>query len=222
VALRDLQATVSMSPHGEMVEDARLLMWILEARQGHSDLANTELVAYLDDDTQRKRDWAKNIGAYLVGRKSEDDLLGTANSTNSYLDRLQHTRVWYFIGMKRQIVGDSAGAGDAFHKCIDYGVTHEEYFVFAKGLIGSSPAGFHNASPYNFGGAMVILVLLAFGSLGFFCIVLAGVVVWLSLNRNSRLTVAGQPPPVSPGLPPVPPSARPTPRPVIPPPPPPQ
>jgi lipoprotein NlpI len=131
-AQRDLQEIVDKKRKVRGVESSYLLLWVLKAGDGEEAAATVELATYLDDDSFPKSTWARDLGAFLVGRMSERELLAATRSPNPIKERVQLCRAWYFIGVKRRLGGDLAGAATAFHHCVAQDERYWEYDLFAR------------------------------------------------------------------------------------------
>ena len=209
-AQRDLQTSLQTGPQGSDAGDSHLLLWAIQSRQGHGDEAKAELTTYLQDDYLAKRAWVKNVGAYLIDQKSESDLIASANLVNAHRDAVVHTRIWYFIGLKRQITGDDAGAKDAFQKCLGYDVRYSNYHILAKANLdggapqtSSAPVLSLQSNP-----GLVLLLVVAILSFFFLCLLVVGIVIWLAIRSSRQAMPAGSVPPPPPTQPPSPPMQR--------------
>ena len=184
-ALLELKTVVDAAGPNLHTEWKRFLIWTIKAEQNHAEAATMELSTYLDDINQPKSELGNKTGSFLVGKMSEPDLIAYLDSDPTI--SLQHlTDVWYLIGMKRQIAGDSSGAGEAFHKCVGFQVSYNYCFLLARArLQGASAQGPWYASPLRFLGlsnermsiAVVVIVgaamLLSFLGLTILAVVLS-------------------------------------------------
>jgi lipoprotein NlpI len=174
------------------VGDSHVLLWVVKAETGQAAAATAELNDYLQDDSLPKRDWVKNIGAYLTGQKSESELLATADTTNSFRHKVDECRIWYFIGMKRKLAGDTRGANAAFRKCVDTNLRSWEYFVFAYVELARSNPAYrfaHEMGRYT----VWILIVAILGSFVVFGATLLGLVLYLVLRPSPAGRSTGAP-----------------------------
>jgi len=96
-----------------------LVIWLVRAEQGQLASADQELSAYLKSrGPAAAHDWLSKIGAFLLGRMDEPELLAAANSENPQTGGAQHCEAWFYAGMKRLLAGDKPGAIDAFRSCL--------------------------------------------------------------------------------------------------------
>jgi hypothetical protein len=174
-----------------------LLIWVVEAEQGHKDDANQALSAYLKDDSLPKDEWAKNIGAFLTDQMSEADLVASADSSNPFQNQLQHCRVWYFIGIKHQIAGEKAAASEAFRKCLATDQKYADYYLLARAQLPEAFSGGGTDSWLNSQlrtildttdqlGQVPLVVLLLGGCLLSFSIISVIVVILILSSRPKR------------------------------------
>ncbi len=111
----------------------RFFIWLIRAREGEQAAADQELGAWCGPGKKPKATrWEKNIGAFLLGRMSEPDLLGAARHGN---DSGRQCEAWFYAGMKRLFSGDTATARDYFQKCLATDRTdYDEYNLAAAEL----------------------------------------------------------------------------------------
>lgn len=112
-------------------------IWILRTRLGEKAEATKELTAYLEHrKPQSTNDWPLQIGRFLTGQLSEDDFIKAADSPNSQTVNEQHCEAYFFIGSKRLVENDAAGAADFFEKCQATNLpNYEEYQSAAAELL---------------------------------------------------------------------------------------
>jgi lipoprotein NlpI len=203
-AQRQYQTAMDMAGPKRHIEYTHLLMWIVEFEQGDGDEANQELSAYLQDETLPKWEWAKNIGFYLLNQKSEADLLATVPSDNSYKSRVELTRAWYFIGVRRQVSGDETGALDAFRKSVAFNVNYSYFNLLAQAQL-PKDASIDSGIPLldslvqNLGGPrnFFILAVFCFMGVGFsFSILVIGITLLVLANRRKNPSLPPIPRPV--------------------------
>ena len=200
-ALTELNSVTELA-HGRPMEHAQLFRWVIEAREGHQADADQELSSYLNDSSQLKRDWAKNIGAFLVGQISEGDLIASADADNPMKSKLQHCRVWYFIGLKHQIAGENSQAVGAWQKCVATEQRYSEDYLLARAQLPKPywiQAGLWISSQFgpllNLGNKSGItpLVILLVGSIFLTFIILGVVIVMLIVNHRPTKVPSSRP-----------------------------
>ena len=121
-ALSDLQRHDELN---EEDEDAPPLIWAAQARLGEKEAADRGLSSFVaDHPTQTKPIYAE-IDNFLIGKMSEQDLLAV-KSVEEHPE--QQCEAWYYVGLKRFLNGDKAGAAEAFRKAAATGdKTTNEY-----------------------------------------------------------------------------------------------
>jgi len=113
-ALRDFRQFCEKAPNEANYQ--RFFIWLIRARKGEPAAADQELGAWCGPGKKPKATrWEKNIGAFLLSRMSEADLLGAARRGN---DSGRQCEAWFYAGMKRLFSGDTATARDYFQKCL--------------------------------------------------------------------------------------------------------
>jgi lipoprotein NlpI len=120
-ALESFRQSVQLDP---LVDYPPLRIWLLRTRLGETDDATKELAAHLNQLRGAQRnDWAAQIGRFLIGTTTEDDLLNLAN-TNAPNPKAQAGRLCqacYYAAMKHLLTGDKDGATTLFKKCLGTG-----------------------------------------------------------------------------------------------------
>ena len=115
-------------------------IWLIRARAGEKAAATQELVSYLK---QRRAsdppDWPLQIGSFLAGKISEDDLIKAAADMGSKTGREQHCEAYFYAGSVRLTANDKSGAADLFRKCLGTGVTTFEEFQSAMAELEALP-----------------------------------------------------------------------------------
>jgi lipoprotein NlpI len=91
-------------------------IWLIRARQGNQAAVNGELPEWLGPGQGAKAGrWERSVGAFLLGRMSEDDFLHAALGAQ---DSGRQCEAWFYAGMKRRLSGDTARARDYLQRCI--------------------------------------------------------------------------------------------------------
>lgn len=112
---------------------ARIGIWLCDSRLGRTVPATDELREYLaKSDVSNSNDWPGQVCRFLAGLMTEENFLAAAESPDIKRDQDQHCEAYFYIGSKRQIAGDKAGAIDCFKKCLDTGVQNFAEYQSAK------------------------------------------------------------------------------------------
>jgi hypothetical protein len=115
-------------------------IWLIRARSGENEAATQELVSYLKNrKAQNPPDWPLQVGRFLAGQISEDDLLNAAANANPQTDREQHCEAYFYAGSKRLFENDKSVAADFFKKCLGTGVTTFEEYHSAEAELKALP-----------------------------------------------------------------------------------
>jgi len=126
-ALTDFNQAVTLRPNGSTNPLPHLYRLTLLLRLGRPPENLAKEVAGL------KEGWSKMDGQYLTGSLSEADYLATAAKGSEAAVRQQQDEAFYYIGMKRLISGDLAGARDFFQKCLATGDSDANDYLLAQG-----------------------------------------------------------------------------------------
>ena len=112
-------------------------IWIIRSRLGEKEEATRELTEYLAHrKAQKTNDWPLQVGRFLSGQTSESNFLETANNPNIQTANEQRCETYFYIGSKRLVEADTAGAADCFKKCKTTNLTDfEEYQSAASELL---------------------------------------------------------------------------------------
>jgi lipoprotein NlpI len=104
---------------GDLVDYPRLYVWMIRVRLGDRAGADRELAAFADKRGRTPdKPWFEKIGAFMLGRVTEEQLLQAAISPLPNRDRDQHCEAWFYAGMKRLFAGERAIAADYFRRCV--------------------------------------------------------------------------------------------------------
>jgi tetratricopeptide (TPR) repeat protein len=114
-ALEDYDRSFELSKEGQ--DYPRIYVWLIRTRLGQRDAANNGLIDYLN---QRGKtvDWVAIAASYLLDGISESDLLTGAKSADKKQENSHLCEAWFYIGMKKLISGDKAGAQSCFNKSL--------------------------------------------------------------------------------------------------------
>ncbi len=99
-------------------EDAPPLIWIARVRLGEKEAADRELAKFISEHPDWAGSWNTKIDNFLLGKVSEQELLAAIDSSEEKKQHEQQCGAWYYVGVKRLMNGDKAGATDAFQKTI--------------------------------------------------------------------------------------------------------
>ena len=114
-ALQDYDRFLELSKEDQ--EYPRLYVWLIRVRTGETGAATKELVDYLQQRGSTA-DWFSTVTSHVLGKKSDADLLTAAKSSDKRKERGQLCEAWFYIGMKKLMAGDKAGAEACFNKSL--------------------------------------------------------------------------------------------------------
>jgi tetratricopeptide (TPR) repeat protein len=118
-ALTDLREFCDLAPRDHNADHARLYLWLIAKAQNSGTDADQDLSTALENSwNSAPDDMVTKTAGFLLGRMNESDYLTAASSPDAATDQAQHCEAWYFAGMKRLLMGDKAGALDAFQHCV--------------------------------------------------------------------------------------------------------
>jgi lipoprotein NlpI len=107
--------------------------WLCGSRLGETASATDDLKRYLAArQFKNSDDWPAKIGDFLIGQITEQELLAAAENVDDKQDREHHCEAYFYIGSKRLITGDKAGAVACFEKCLATGVQDFNEYQSAK------------------------------------------------------------------------------------------
>jgi lipoprotein NlpI len=122
-ALPDLQKSVQANTRD--ADYPHFFIWLIQAAdRDKADSATRDLKDYLDSRIDLPNDWASQIGQFLIGTSSETDLLRAAEAGNSRMIPVRQCEAYFYIGMKHEYSGDSAGALTFFQQSVATGSRH--------------------------------------------------------------------------------------------------
>jgi len=129
-ALSDFQQACKLNPTDDY---ARFGLWLCTSMLGNSEEAARELGAYMNTrGVEGSNDWPGQVGRFLAGQITEQELLAAAESPDIKKDEDQHCEAYFYIGSKDQIAGDKSGAAAFFKKCLATGVESFNEYQSAK------------------------------------------------------------------------------------------
>jgi tetratricopeptide (TPR) repeat protein len=120
----DFQKAYELNRLSEIRTDTlQLRLWLVKARSGQTADATKALKGYAEKEHRgRKGDWFGQIVSYLTGDLPEDQFVGLAGGKDQICD------AGFYVGVKRLIAKDKAGAKANFKKAVDTGVNSPEYW----------------------------------------------------------------------------------------------
>jgi tetratricopeptide (TPR) repeat protein len=129
-ALSDFQRACKLDPSQDY---ARFGAWLSGSLLGKSKATTMELKEYLaGHPTTNSDDWPSQIGRFLAGQITEQELLAAAEDTDSKKDHEQKCEAYFYIGSRHLIAGDKARAEDLFEKCVATGIQNFSEYQCAK------------------------------------------------------------------------------------------
>lgn len=135
-ASADLRKFCEMAPRDHFADHARLYLWLIAKAQSLKTDADQALTSSMVSDwNSSPDDLVTKIAGFLLDRVTEADLVASAISSDVAKDQAQHCEVWYFIGMKRLLVGDKISALSYFHKCLATGQKDFCEYILAQSEI---------------------------------------------------------------------------------------
>ncbi len=127
-ALADFQKSAGLNfPY------AAYWIWITEMEGGQTDVARKDLTTLLKrTDLFKPDDWPSQIGNFLLGGISKDDLLARATTGSADESRGRTCEAWFYIGMYNMLsLGAPDKAKDAFTKALATGSKGSEEYIEA-------------------------------------------------------------------------------------------
>jgi tetratricopeptide (TPR) repeat protein len=132
-AQADLKEFCELSPKDHNADHARLYLWLIEKASGAKTDADAELSDAMESSwNSPPDDLVSKTAGYLLGRVSETDYLSASDSPDANLQKGQQCEAWYYIGMKRLLSGDKAGAAAAFQTAVATGQKDYCEYVLAQ------------------------------------------------------------------------------------------
>jgi len=128
-AAADLKQFGDMAPKDHDADYARLYLWLIEKQQNPKADSDQDLSDALESNwNSSPDDLSTKTATFLLGRMNETDYLAAIASPDAKADQGHHCEAYYFIGMKRLLMGDRAAAIDNFQKCVATG--EKDYFQY--------------------------------------------------------------------------------------------
>ena len=128
-ALQDYDRFLELSKEDQ--EYPRLYVWLIRVRTGQTGAANKELLDYLQQ-RGNTADWFSTVTSHVLGKISDADLLAAAKSSDKRKERGQLCEALFYIGMKKLMAGDKAGAEACFNKSLATDQKHSTEYHFAR------------------------------------------------------------------------------------------
>lgn len=114
-ALADFEKRAGLKPHDAARDAAVLRAWLCRAKLGQREQANAALRTFLAArDQEHAGDWTAQLAAFLLDERANFESAGTMAPG-------QACEAWFYVGSKKLILGDRAGAESAFEKCLATG-----------------------------------------------------------------------------------------------------
>jgi len=108
-------------------------VWITEMENNQQGLAHKELTDALGRTQLFKpTDWHTQIGNFLLGKMTQDDLLAKAQVGEPTQLQERICEAWFYGGMAKRFAGDMKGSEDCFRKAIATNAKGSEEFVEAQ------------------------------------------------------------------------------------------
>jgi lipoprotein NlpI len=84
------------------------------------------------DHPEQANPFYTKLDNFLLGKISEQDLLAAADSVDEKKRPEQRGEAWYYVGLKRLLNNDKAGAAEAFRKAVATGEKATNEYDFAE------------------------------------------------------------------------------------------
>jgi lipoprotein NlpI len=126
-ALADYRRGSELAPNDR--DSMRPAIWLARARIGERGAADQELAAWLDARSSKLPFNSTTNARFLLGRISEKEFLAGIQSNAGGSGTC---RTLYYIGMKKLLDGDKAGAADSFRKCLATGEKPQVSYEYAQ------------------------------------------------------------------------------------------
>jgi lipoprotein NlpI len=112
---------------------AAFWVWICEMESGQHGIAAKDLSDALAKPSLFKPgDWPSQIGNFLEGNLTQDQLIAKSKTTNDLETAGRLCEAWFYAGMSSRLSGDSKTAIDSFTKAIATGSRGSEEYVEAN------------------------------------------------------------------------------------------
>jgi lipoprotein NlpI len=116
-------------------------VWISEMEGGQPALARKDLSDYLNKPEEFKPgDWPSQIGNFLLGKISREDLLAKANGGNADVTRGRLCEAWFYAGMYDALAhGSTDKAKECFTQALGTGAKGSEELIEANRQLTKPP-----------------------------------------------------------------------------------
>ena len=132
-ALSDFVRSDALAEEPSAHASAHVAIWVIRSLQGKVKEANDELSAYFRNlPLDNSLGWLKTVADFILDTTSEADLIATASSSSGAKRKERLCDAYYYIGVKRLIIGDHVSAAVCFGKCLTTEATYSGSFVLAK------------------------------------------------------------------------------------------
>jgi tetratricopeptide (TPR) repeat protein len=119
----DLRRSIELEPEGQ--DFTRLRLWLLGARLGRRELATRELKEWLGKRAP-VGDWIEAAGRYLIGERTEEELLASATDEDPASSKLRASEARFLAGTRAVVDGRTEDAREHFVKALATGVRNTE------------------------------------------------------------------------------------------------
>ena len=119
----------------------QIYAWLSRAHLGETAAADKKMAAYFEQRPKTVTNkWVGEVAAYLLGSRTEADLLAAAVSSDATKDKEQHCDAWFYIGTKKMLAGNRTAAAEDFQRCRATALkTFVEYEIAGSELKGLMP-----------------------------------------------------------------------------------
>ena len=112
---------------------AAFWVWITEMESVQKDAAGKDLAYALDKpDLFKPSDWSSQIGNFLLGKITQDQLMAQAKAGSAAELNGRLCEAWFYSGMLKRLSGDPKAAQDCFAQAIATGSKSSEEFAEAN------------------------------------------------------------------------------------------
>jgi tetratricopeptide (TPR) repeat protein len=128
-ALSDFERACALNPSDGC---AHLGVWLWASQLGESQAANMALQSFLAGrKAENARDWPLEVGRFLNGQATQEELLKTAEADGDK-DKSLYCSACFFVGSRCLIAGDRSAAVAYFQKCLSAGAKDSAEYEMAK------------------------------------------------------------------------------------------
>jgi tetratricopeptide (TPR) repeat protein len=137
-ATTDLHKYCEMAPRDSSCDAARLYLWVSSMQLNPKGTANDELATALENDwNSSPEDLTSKIAAFLLGHIRENEVIADATSPDLSREPGRYCKVWYYVGMKHLVEGDTATALADLQKSLATGKSDVCEYLFARAEVAS-------------------------------------------------------------------------------------